>query len=70
MGHLSSYRLPADEFVRAVTSDQQAHNHVRAAASHCAPPFIIAWESLKQDGAWLDVPDFGNPTDGREPLAH
>ena len=67
MGHDGSHRFLADDFVRAVTTDRRPHNHVWAAATYCAPG-IVAWESLKQDGAWLDVPDFGDPTDGRKPL--
>ncbi len=67
MGHDGSHRFLADDFVRAVTTDRRPHNHVWAAATYCAPG-IVAWESLKQDGAWLDVPDFGDPTDGRKLL--
>ncbi len=67
MGHWGSHRFLVDEFVRAVTNNRRPHNHVWAAAATCAPG-LVAWESLKQDGAWLDVPDFGNPSDGRDPL--
>ncbi len=66
-GHGGSHRFLADEFVRSVTQDKRPHNHVWLAAKYCAPG-ITAWESLKQDSAWLDVPDFGEPNDGREPL--
>jgi predicted dehydrogenase len=67
MEHDGSHRFLADEFIRAVTHNQRPHNHVWAAANYCAPG-ITAWESLQQNSAWLDVPDFGEPTDGREPL--
>ena len=69
MGHDSSHRFLADEFVRAVTKDRRTHNHVWAAATYCAPG-IVAWESLKRNGAWLDVPDFGDPSDVRQPLEY
>ena len=68
MGHDGSHRFLADEFVRAVVGDLRPHNHVWAAAAYCAPG-VVAWESLKRDGEWLAVPDFGAPDDGREPLA-
>ena len=67
MGHYGSHRFLADEFVRAVTTNRRPHNHVWAAASYSAPG-IVAWESLKQDGEWLDVPDYGSPADGRKSL--
>ena len=66
-GHGGSHRFLADEFVRSVTQNKRPHNHVWLAAKYCAPG-ITAWESLRQDSAWLDVPDFGQPSDGREPL--
>jgi len=52
-----------------VTTNYRPHNHTWAAAVYCAPG-IVAWVSLQQDGAWLDVPDFGKPDDGRQPLAY
>lgn len=67
MAHRGSHRFLADEFVRAVRSDRRPHNHVWAAASYCAPG-IVAWESLQQEAQWMQAPDFGGPTDGREPL--
>lgn len=67
MGHDGSHRFLADEFVRAVAADRRPHNHVWAAAAYCAPG-VVAWESLKRDGEWLRVPDYGGPDDGREPL--
>ena len=67
MGHDGSHRFLADEFVRAVTQNRLPHNHVWAAAAYSAPG-IVAWESLKQGSAWLPVPDFGSPCDGREHL--
>ena len=69
MGHDGSHRFLADEFVRAVTTNRRPNNHVWAAVKYCAPG-IVAWESLKQNGAWLDVPDFGGPTGQRQPLGY
>lgn len=66
-GHWGSHRFLADEFVRAVLADRRPHNHVWMGAKYSAPG-IMAWESLKQDGAWLQVPDLGEPSDGRKPL--
>jgi hypothetical protein len=37
------------------------------AAKHCVPA-IMAWESVEQGSAWLDVPDFGEPDGRRKPL--
>ena len=67
MGHDGSHRFLADEFIRAIRSDRRPHNHIWMGAKYCAPG-IVAWESLKQNGAWLAVPDFGEPDDGRTPL--
>jgi predicted dehydrogenase len=65
--HWGSHRFLVDEFVRAVTEDRRPHNHVWAAARYCAPG-IVAWDSVQQDSAWLEVPDFGMPSDARDPL--
>ena len=67
MGHDGSHRFLVDEFVRAVLTDSRPHNHVWAAAAYMAPG-IAAWESLKADSAWVDVPDPGEPSDRRAPL--
>jgi predicted dehydrogenase len=67
MGIEGTQRFLADEFVRAVREDRRPHNHVWLAAKYAAPG-IVAWESLKQNNAWLEVPDFGEPSDGRKPL--
>jgi predicted dehydrogenase len=69
MGHQGSHRFLADEFVQAVLSDRRPHNDAWMGAKYCAPG-IVAWESLKQNGDWLEVPDFGEPSDGREPLGY
>ncbi|MBN1583534.1 MAG: hypothetical protein JXA89_22690 [Anaerolineae bacterium] len=69
MGHEGSHRFLADEFVRAAITGWQPHNHVWAAAAYSAPG-IVAWDSLQQDGAWLEVSDFGGPADGRKPLMY
>lgn len=69
LGHEGSHRFLADEFVRSVVQDRRPHNNVWMAA-RCGVPGVIAWDSYRQDGQWLDVPDFGEPTDGREPLPH
>ncbi len=67
MGHFGSHRFLADEFIQSVRTGKHPDNHVWAAASYCAPG-IVGWESLKQDSAWLPVPDYGPPTDDRAPL--
>ena len=67
MGHDGSHRFLADEFVRAVATNRRPHNHVWGAIKYCAPG-IVAWESIQQNGAWLDVPAFGEPSDEREAL--
>ena len=69
MGHKGSHRFLADEFVRAVLSDRLPHNNVWTGAKY-AVPGIVAWESMKQDGVWLRVPDLGEPNDGRAPLEY
>ncbi len=67
MGHFGSHRFLVDEFVRAVTTNSRPHNHVWAAVKYCAPG-IVGWESIQKDSAWCPVPNFGPPTDARNPL--
>lgn len=67
MEHEGSHRFLAEEFVRALMTNRHPHNHVWQAARYCAPG-IVALESLKRNGDWLDVPDFGGPTDDKKLL--
>ena len=69
MGRGGSHRFLVDEFVRAVRDDRRPHNHLYMAGLYCAPG-ITAYESLQRSSEWLDVPDFGEPSDGREALGY
>lgn len=59
-GHYGSHQFLADDFVKACVTGRLPPNHVWAAARYCAPG-IVAHESSKQEGALMDVPDFGGP---------
>jgi predicted dehydrogenase len=59
-GHYGSHQFLADDFVKACATGQLPPNHIWAAARYCAPG-IVAHESAKQEGALLDIPDFGDP---------
>lgn len=67
--HDHSHLFLVDEFVRSVVQDRRPHNNIWTAARYVAPG-IAAWASYQAGGAWVDVPDFGEPTDGREPLPY
>ncbi len=57
-GHLGSHHFLADDFVRAVTAGKQPPlNAWRAARINL--PGIVAWDSARQQGQRLPVPDFG-----------
>lgn len=58
-GHEGSHHFLADDFVRAVTSKTQPPVHAWRAARFTLPG-IVAYESAKQGGARLQVPDFGD----------
>ena len=57
-GHEGSHHFLADDFVRAVTTKTQPPVHAWRAARFNLPG-IVAYESAKQGGARLQVPDFG-----------
>ena len=62
-GHYGSHQFLADDFVRACVTGDLPPNHIWAAARYCAPG-IVAHASAEQEGALLDVPDFGGPPAG------
>lgn len=50
-----------DDFVRAIVDDRRPFNDAWQAARYAAPG-IVAHESARRDGEWLEIPDFGeNP---------
>jgi predicted dehydrogenase len=66
-GHFGSHQFLVDDFVKAVVSHKLPPNHVWNAAKYCAPG-LIAHESAKRDGEMMEVPDFGEPPKGWDPL--
>lgn len=58
-GHEGSHHFLADDFVRAVTSKTQPPVHAWRAARFTLPG-VVAYESAKQGGVRLQVPDFGD----------
>ncbi len=59
-GHYGSHQFLADDFVRSVTEQKLAPNHVWAAARYTVPG-LIAHESSLREGERLPIPDFGDP---------
>ena len=58
-GHEGSHHFLADDFVRAVTT--KTHPPVSAwKAARFTLPGVVAYESAKQGGARLPIPDFGD----------
>ncbi|HEY2172904.1 MAG TPA: Gfo/Idh/MocA family oxidoreductase [Mycobacteriales bacterium] len=58
-GHEGAHHFLADDFVRAVTT--KTHPPVNAwRAARFTLPGVVGYESAKQAGARLDVPDFGD----------
>ncbi len=58
-GHEGSHHFLADDFVRAVTT--KTHPPVNAwRAARFTLPGVVAYESAKQAGARLEIPDFGD----------
>lgn len=58
-GHEGSHHFLADDFVRAVTT--KTHPPVNAwVAARFTVPGVIAYESAKQGGKRLEIPDFGD----------
>jgi predicted dehydrogenase len=60
-GHAGSHQFLIDDFVKACVSGEQPPNHVWNAARYLVPG-LIAHESALQDGAMLEIPDFGGPS--------
>ena len=59
-GHYGSHHFLVDDFCRSVIENKLAPNHVWAAARYTVPG-LVAHESARQEGAMLDIPDFGDP---------
>jgi len=59
-GHFGSHQFLADDFVKAVATRTLPPNHVWASARYCVPG-LVAHRSAESHGAWMDVPDFGDP---------
>ncbi|MFC7619397.1 Gfo/Idh/MocA family protein [Microlunatus sp. GCM10028923] len=57
-GHEGSHHFLADDFVRAVTTKTQPPVSAWRAARFTLPG-VVAYESAKQSGARIEVPDFG-----------
>lgn len=57
-GHEGSHHFLADDFVRAVTTSTQPPVNAWTAARFTLPG-VIAYESAKQGGARLPIPDLG-----------
>jgi len=58
--HEGSHQFLVHEFITACISGQTPPNNVWQAARYLAPG-LIAHESAMAGGAWLTVPDFGDP---------
>jgi predicted dehydrogenase len=58
-GHEGSHHFLADDFVRAVTTKTQPPVNAWRAARFTLPG-VVAYESAKQAGVRLEIPDFGN----------
>ncbi len=59
-GHMASHQFLIDDFCRAVYEHTMPTVNAWVAARYTVPG-IVAYESLKQDGVPMDVPDFGDP---------
>ncbi len=60
-GHYGSHHFLVDDFCRSVIENKLAPNHVWAAARYTVPG-LVAHESAMQEGALMDIPDFGDPS--------
>jgi hypothetical protein len=58
-GHEGSHHFLADDFVRAVTTGTQPPVNAWTAARFTLPG-VVAYESAKQGGARLQIPDLGS----------
>lgn len=59
-GHMASHKFLIDDFCTAVYNGTLPTVNAWVAARYTVPG-IVAFESLKQDGVPMDVPDFGEP---------
>jgi len=59
-GHMASHQFLINEFCRSVFHKTLPRVNAWVAARYTVPG-IVAYESLKQGGVTLDVPDFGDP---------
>ena len=57
---MASHKFLIDDFCKAVYDGTLPTVNAWLAARFTVPG-IVAFESLKQDGVPMDVPDFGNP---------
>jgi predicted dehydrogenase len=57
-GHLGSHQFLVLDFIEALTEAKLPPNNVWAAARYCLPG-ILAHESAKRDGEWMEIPDLG-----------
>ncbi|MFC4776678.1 Gfo/Idh/MocA family protein [Paenibacillus sp. GCM10023252] len=62
-GHLGSHQFLVDDYVRSIATNKLPPNHAWRAADYLAPG-LIAHESSKRGGEFLEVPDFGQPPAG------
>jgi predicted dehydrogenase len=59
-GHFGSHQFLVDDFVGSVATNKLPPNHAWRAADFLVPG-LIAHESSKKDGEFMDVIDFGQP---------
>ena len=59
-GHMASHQFLIDDFCRAAYEHTMPTVNAWLAARYTVPG-IVAYESLKQDGVPMEVPDFGDP---------
>ncbi len=62
-GHHGSHYFLVDDFVQAVVRRTQPPCHIWNGARWTLPG-LVAHASAEQGGAWLPVPDFGDPPEG------
>ena len=58
-GHEGSHQFLVCEFVDSVVNGRMPHNNVWESARNCVPG-IVAHESARRGGEWMDIPDFGD----------
>ena len=65
-GHMASHQFLINDFCNAVYNHTLPTVNAWVAARYTVPG-IVAYESIKQGGVTLDVPDFGDPPETRLP---